>query len=799
MKALLKQRSRRAIKATIIASLLLSLLGALLYGVAPKPELKTYVPYSTAYYDSDQKLLRLTLTGDQKYRLYESLDNISPEFIEATILYEDQNFYQHFGVDLPALVRAFWSTYVTAGRRVGASTIVMQVARLRWNIHSKNLSGKLTQILRAIQLTRHYSKQELLQAYFNLAPYGRNIEGIGAASVIYFNKPASQLSLPEALTLAVIPQNPAKRNPTSEQGVKKLVTARQNLFERWRNKYPQAATHEKFLALPLKVRSPEALPFHAPHFVQYVEQQRSNWEHGRVLTSLSLSRQEQVEKVLKNYVQRNQLSGLKNASALLVNYKTMHVEAMVGSADFYDPTISGQVNGTNAKRSPGSTLKPLVYALALDEGLIHPKTLLKDSAKRYAGFTPENYDKKFLGPVSAAEALVLSRNVPAVELQAKLSKRSFYKLLQQANISELKPAEHYGLALALGGGEVTAIELAQLYAMLANHGQWSAISYLQSDRRQHTQQVTERHSAVRSLLSPEASFLILDILKDNPPAIAKSPFTAELAQRDIAWKTGTSWAFRDAWAVGVSGDYVLVVWVGNFSGKGNAALVGRSAAGPLFFDIFSAISEEKGWKLTDYYQPHNLNLKRLTVCNKTGDLFEQHCPQATTSWFIPGVSPVKVSNIYRAIPIDKNTGLRACWHDPQATEMQTFEFWPSDIKHIFAQAGVNLKDPPPYAEECQLNHKSAAGVPPEIYSPSRGVKYVYRHQNGATNRIALSARADSQARLIHWFIDSNYVGSAKVGEPLFWRSKPGQFTVKAVDDFARTSESQLTVVGIASP
>jgi penicillin-binding protein 1C len=783
----MKRRYWHKVKIFLIVTAGLLLVLVLLYWFSPKPELRSFIPYSTAYFDAEGKLLRLQLSSDEKYRLFAELENISPSLIEATILYEDQDFYQHFGVDWGAIARAFWMTYITSDRRVGASTIVMQLARLRWKIPSHTLSGKISQIVRAIQLSRHYSKRQLLEAYLNLAPYGRNIEGIGAASLIYFDKPASELSLPEALTLAVIPQNPNRRNPTTAQGFERLLTARANLFERWQGKYPAAKAQQKFLDLPMQVRAPEKLPFKAPHFVDYVKQQNSNWQTGKIITSLNSQYQKQLETVIQRYIASRHSLGVKNASALLLNYRSMQIEAMVGSANFHDTKIQGQVNGTTAKRSPGSTLKPFVYALAMDEGLIHPHSLLKDLPTRFAGFSPENYDKKFLGPISASRALIESRNVPAVDLQSKLKKRSFYQLLKDAQVSDLKSAQHYGLALALGGGELTSVELASLYAMLANSGKWHRVSFNK----------WATPSKGKQLLSAEASYLTLDMLNANKPPNAVTEFLESASVRDIPWKTGTSWAFRDAWAVGISGDHVLVIWVGNFDGRGNNAFVGRQAAGPLFFDAWSVINDDRSWRLKSLYQPHRLNLKRLNVCATTGDLIEKHCPSSVTGWFIPGVSPIKVSNVYRSLPINKNTGLRACWANPQNTEQQVFEVWPSDLKHIFELAGIALRSPPKYETGCELNQTSTSGTAPVITSPTAGVDYVYRTNSEEKNLIPLKAKVDGDVEYLHWFIDSKYIASARLDQSVVWPANPGQYQVKVVDDLARTSVQTVRVVNVS--
>ncbi len=783
------------LRLVLLIVMLIILLGLLFYAFCPRPELKSLTSYSTAFFDRSGSLLKLTLASDQRYRLYQNIDNLSTEFVQATLLYEDKNYYQHFGVDFSALLRAFWSTYISGSRRIGASTISMQVARLRWNINSSNISGKFSQILRAVQLSRHYSKREILEAYFNLAPYGGNIEGIGAASLIYFNKLPSQLSLPEALTLAVIPQNPNKRNPANESGYQKLLTARANLFKRWVESFSADLNKKKYLELTLSVRSPSNLPKLAPHFTQYLDNKRARWSHGIVKTTLDRHQQNKLEQVIEDYISSKSHLGIKNASALLLNYKTMEIEAMVGSADFNNEQLLGQVNGTTAKRSPGSTLKPFVYGLAIDEGLIHPMTLLKDSPKRYAGFSPENYDKKFVGPIMVKDALIQSRNLPAVELQSQLKKQSFYHFLKSAGVKGLKEEEFYGLALALGGGEVTMMELVRLYSALANNGILRSIVTYKNDT--DLTLLNDMHiKQEKKILSAEASFLIMDMLKDNPPPDALNIAVDYLQKNEIAWKTGTSWAFRDAWAVGISGNYVMAVWIGNFNGKGNSAFIGGSAAGPLLFSAFDAILTNERWTIKNEFLPENLNLKQVKVCATTGDLFEKYCPASELTWFIPGVSPIKVSNIYRQVSIDKLTGLRACHNKPSETESKVYEFWPSDFLHLFNQAGISLKTPPPYSSDCSLNKKSSSGQMPIITSPQSSISYVIQSDSPTNRQILFTAIVDSDVQETYWFVNGKYEGSVKRGEAFIWQATSGKFSVSVVDDFGRAANKDITVLQI---
>ncbi len=332
------------------------------------------------------------------------------------------------------------------------------------------------------------------------------------------------------------------------------------------------------IELPIVTKSEFALPFQAPHFVNAVLASRGKIP-GRMDTTLDLGMQRLVERQIDRYLTQYGDRGIRNVSALLVDTRDMAVKAWVGSADFWNDSIDGQVNGVLAKRSPGSTLKPFIYALALDQGVLHPQTTLRDEPTAFGPFTPENFDGRFFGPISAEEALIRSRNMPAMVVAAQLKQPSLYQFLRNAGVSRLKAESFYGLALVLGGGEVTMEELARMYAMLANEG---TLRRLRVDSRM------KQEEGVR-LLSSEASFVTLDMLSRNqrPDDDGTLPVRARWP---VAWKTGTSWGFRDAWSAGVAGPYVLVVWIGDFQGQGNPSFIGVDAAAPLFFRIVDALN-----------------------------------------------------------------------------------------------------------------------------------------------------------------------------------------------------------------
>lgn len=767
------------IKRSAICLSAVAAIALLAWALVPEPELYEDTSFSTLVIDRQGTPLRLLAAKDERYRLFTPLEEIAPVALEATLLYEDRHFHEHPGIDPVALLRAAWTTYVHRTRMVGGSTVTMQLARLRFDLDTRSPPGKLVQMLRALQLERHYSKAEILEAYLNLAPYGGSIEGIGTAARVYFDKPANSLTRGEAMSLAVIPQSPAARFPTTAAGRARLRAARDRLAVAWLSSVRDPEDEETVARALLDpvFRSPADLPALAPHFVR---------DHvaltgaPEVRTTLDLDLQLLLEDRIRDHVARRQGDGIENATALLIDHQRMEVLALVGSRDFFDADIAGQVNGVRARRSPGSTLKPLLFGLALDNGLIHPMTLLEDAPRRYAAYTPENFDRGFMGPVFARDALIHSRNVPAVGLLAEFGVARFRDWLRDARVEGLRTAEEYGLSLALGGSEITMLELAQLYAMLPAGGLWRDLTTV--PRPQAGNEPQER------LLSAEASYLVLDMLRAVPRPDA--PSLAPTRRAAIAWKTGTSFGFRDAWSVGVIGRYVLAVWVGNFDGRANPALIGREAAAPLFFAIADSLRTSPR---NDSGPAPGLNLRQVEVCATTGDLPGSHCPRTVPSWFIPGVSPIKVSTVYRALPIDPATGLRSC--DPGAdTRQVVFEFWPSNLRAVFRRAGIAIRRPPPWSPECGLDRTSASGFPPRIRSPQRSLIY-HALRSGEHSGVQFSATADDDARTLFWFVNDRFVGRAAPGKDYLWTPEPGRFTVRVVDDLGRAAAVPITVAG----
>ena len=736
----------------------------------PHAPLSRRVPLSTAVWSADGELLRVTLAADDQYRLWTPLDEMPRALVDAFLLKEDRWFYWHAGVNPLALMRAASRSYLTHGGRQGGSTLTMQLARLLFHLRTRTPAGKLRQAGWALWLEARYSKRELLEAYLNVAPFGSNIQGVGAASRIYFGKAAGRLTPGEALTLAVIPQHPASRagHTLHEAGLEK---ARMQLAAQWSARYGAEN-------VGLVETVPGTLPNLAPHFTDALLGERSG-RSGRIDTTLDAELQRLLERQIGHYRDAYGERGIQNLAALLVDTRDVSVKAWVGSADYNNVAIDGQVNGVLAKRSPGSTLKPFIYALALDQGVLHPRTVLRDAPTSFGPFTPENFDGRFFGPIPAEEALVRSRNVPAVWVASQLKQPSLYQFLQNAGVSRLKAEDYYGLALALGGGEVSMEELAGMYTMLANHG------VLHRLRVEKTQ---KRDEGVR-LISPEAAFITLDMLSGNPRP-DEDETIAVRSRWPVAWKTGTSWGFRDAWTAGIVGPYVLVVWIGDFSGKGNPSFVGVEAAAPLFFRIADALNIARAREAVAAFTPPP-GVSKVAVCAASGDLPNVWCPRTVETWYIPGKSPIRVSRLHRAVAMDVRTGRPACPpYAPETTRFEVFEFWPSDMLKLFREAGMPRRIPP-VLPDCAS--EDSADVP-RISSPLRNVSYTLRRSTPA-QAIALEASAAADVQHVFWFDGTALIGKLAVSEgALGWRpAAEGEHLLRIIDDHGRAAERDVAV------
>ncbi len=735
----------------------------------PRPPLLDGIAFSRKVTDRNGTLLWMSLSTDEKYRIYEPLSGIAPEVVRATLLQEDRFYDLHPGINPVAVVRSIYQLVSGARTHSGASTISMQVARLRFHLKTRSFGGKLEQMYRAVQLERHYSKAQILEAYLNLAPYGGNIEGIEAASEIYFGKPASRLTLPEAAALSVIPQNPVRRGLRLGMDNPALTEAQNRLLKKL------GAPPE---AQGFRARRERQRPFLAPHFTRQVL--RSNSGGGDLATALDMDLQRILEGRIASFIEAKRAPGVKNAAGMLVDTHGMQVLAQVGSADFADDAIDGQVDNTASPRSPGSTLKPFIYALALEQGLIHPLSILYDAPRSFGGYNPENFDREFVGPIRATDALARSRNIPGVTLASELAHPNLYEFLRESGIDLPHDEKYYGLALPLGGAEITMQEMVKLYGALANDGMLQPLEY----------QARSVAPVKQRVLSPEASFLTLEMLRTARPEIAD---TGE--SEPIFWKTGTSNGYRDAWAVAVFDHYIMAVWVGNADGRPNPAFVGRTCAAPLLFAVIDSLRGAGYAHLGPHNPPPGANLKREEFCAVSGGLATPLCQHRVEGWFIPGISPIASCDVHREVFVDAVTGMRVPGPDgTRETKREIYEFWPADLLRLFRAAGLPRRVPPPFLPGSRPDGITyEEGHAPRIVSPRPGAVYELRAGDRTRQEVTLQAQTEMDVEQVYWFADKQFIGRAAPHEAVAWTPGPGTYWLTAVDDAGRAGSEKVQV------
>jgi penicillin-binding protein 1C len=563
--------SRRWLRSGLIATAIVmaaALSGAIWWiaSLGPAP-LGQRLAFSTLVVDRDGKLLRPYLTPDGRWRLPATRDNVDPRFLELLLAYEDKRFATHHGVDPLALGRAF--AQLLTHRRVvsGASTITMQVARLLEPRAERSFVAKLRQVVRAFEIERTLSKDEVLALYLRLAPYGGNLEGVRAASLAYFGKEPRRLTLGEAALLVALPQSPEQRRPD------RSMAAGRNARDRVLDRVAAASAlprdeidRAKREAVPDGRR---AMPMLAPHAADAAVAAAPELSIHRLTIDATLQRN--LEELARE--RARSLGPDISVAILAVDHGSGEVLARVASADYFDPRRAGQVDMTAAVRSPGSTLKPFIYGLGFEDGLVHPDTLIEDRPVRFGGYAPENFDQTFQGTVTVRRALQWSLNVPAVAVLDRVGASRFAARLQQAGGSFALPdREVPGLAIGVGGVGVTLNDLVALYAGLARLGTTVPL----------TERLADGNEAPtpRRLLDPPAAWYVASILLGTPP-----PENA--AGGRIAFKTGTSYGYRDAWTLGFDGKRTIGVWVGRPDGAPVPGLVGRVAAAPILFDAFA--------------------------------------------------------------------------------------------------------------------------------------------------------------------------------------------------------------------
>ncbi|NOZ21429.1 MAG: penicillin-binding protein 1C [Planctomycetes bacterium] len=737
----------------------------------PKELLSRKFVKSIEIVDREGRPLREVLSADSGRLRWKALAEISPLVAGATIAAEDARFRYHPGVDPFSILRAVWQN-VAHGRRVsGASTITMQVVRLV-RPRRRTLRAKLSEAVLALRLERVLTKDHILEEYLNRAPYGNQLFGIEAAAQMYFDKPARDLSLSEAAFLAGLPQGPTRLNPY--RNLDGAMKRRNWILGRMYDcNFIDEMGRDRARRQPITLH-PRRWRFRAPHFVDYVLACRDPGDGDgptRIETTLDLRLQEKVQGIVREHLKGMKDRNVRNAAVVVIHNATGQIRSMVGSADFFDGRELGQNNGAVAPRPPGSTVKAFTYTLAFEQGMT-PADIVADLPAHFetpeGDYCPENYDGQTYGPTRLRAALANSLNISAVKVLSRVGVDALFLRMREMDFTHLtKPAQHYGLGLTLGSGEVTLLELCNGFATIARLGEWIPAVTLTAQNPQRP----------RRVFDPIACYQTIDILSDplaRIPAFGGStplnlPFRA-------AVKTGTSPNYRDNWTVGFTPEYTVGVWVGDFRNNPMQNVSGITGAGPIFRAVMMAIYENR--QPTWYDAPPGV--ERCDVCSLSGMRPGPWCPSTVNEVFRAGTAPRHECTYHRRIRIDRTTGLRATAKCPVDDVIEkTIVCLPPEYDAWARAGGVRTRLPEP----CQHGATEMASAPAQVrivYPNPWDVFVIDPNIPPEYQTISLRAVTPQNAESLQWFVDGAPVVSPS-DTLARWQLRPGEHTILVQD------------------
>lgn len=758
---------------TTLSPLIIWLLFLLADRLDPLPDVRA--PLAQTVLAEDGRPLWRFADADGVWRYPVAPDEVSPLYLQALLAYEDRWFYWHPGVNPYALIRAMWLNQHHGRIVSGGSTLSMQVARLI-EPHSRTWGGKLRQIWRTLQLEWHYSKEEILQIYLERAPFGGTLEGVAAASWAYLGKPPSELTAAEAALLAVLPQAPSRLRP--DRYPQRAQAARDKLLHRLRQ---QQLWPEQMLADALAESiwlAPRQEPALAPLLARRLRQQS---DATRIHSTLDFNLQQQLENLLSGW--NNRLPPRASAAILVVESGSMQVRAYLGSADLHDRERAGHVDMVRAVRSPGSTLKPFLYAMAMEDGLIHSESLLQDVPRSHASYQPGNFSRGFSGPVPASEALRNSLNVPAVQLLEYYGSKRFDARLRQAGIVLRYPGNSEpGLALILGGTGASLETQVMAYAALDRGGKTASLRYQ-----------PEQPLGERQLLSPGAAWIVQRILsgQQNPRSVTSQ------RRSGFAWKTGTSHGHRDAWAIGSGNGYVIGVWVGRPDGTPVPGQYGQVSAAPLLLQVYDVLAQQPGRLQRGQSQPPEVGV--AAVCWPGGQMLadsDANCRRQRIAWTLDGVVPPT-----RALPgvpqqikqqfwLDES-GAQVAAHCPGARQVE-IHVWPAALEPWLPEREQLRRRLPPVSTSCPPPIMATQGL--RLLGVQSGAR-LQQPPVRAGKALEVEFAAEGGKGQIWWFLNGRPVAQTSADDSFRYSfSRNGQQQLSIIDSSGQSAKVEFSII-----
>lgn len=732
-----------------------------------------HVPYSTVVTDRNEELLGARIASDGQWRFPPR--NTTPEKIkECLITFEDKHFYHHWGVDPFAIGRAFYQNVKNKRIVSGGSTLTMQTIRLARN-ESRTFREKLIEMIWATRLEFRASKEEILSMYISHAPFGGNVVGLDAAAWRYFGHSADDLSWAESAMLAVLPNAPAMIHLS--KGRKTLLDKRNRLLKQLLEKKTiDSSTYELAISEPLP-DEPHALPHIAPYLVSRFYQER-NGEYSR--STINKGIQTQVEDLAERWSSEFGRSDIRNLAILVIDIPSNQVVAYCGNVHFDRKQGGNQVDVIQAPRSTGSILKPFLYYAMLQEGSLLPDMLLLDVPVNINGFTPQNFSMQFEGAVPASEALARSLNIPAVTMLQRYGVPKFHSFLQQIGLKTInRSSSHYGLSLILGGAEATLWDVTNAYAMMGR-------SLLQLPQRSCSLLLpTSRITESTDPFQPGAVWQTFDALKEvNRPE--EIDWKSIPSMQTIAWKTGTSYGFRDAWAVGVTPRYAVGVWVGNATGEGKPGLVGAQTAGPVLFDIFNLLPSSS-W----FTRPAGIFVE-AEVCRKSGHLKGRFCDETDTLLVLPAGLRTEACPYHHLVTLSANESQRI-YENCANTEPTLRKSWftlPPVWEWYYKQHHPEYKPLPPFKAGCGEDTFQPMQF---IYPPMNARIKLPKQLDGSKGFLTVELAHNNPNATVFWHLDETYQAQTQDFHKISLQPAAGKHSLTAVDGEGNTISTTFFV------
>lgn len=736
----------------------------------PLPHPLFFPDYSSVVYGEEGEILRVSLNRREQWHFPpHEKSYVTDKLRVCTLLYEDEYFFVHQGINPVSLVKSFLDN-MDAGEVVrGGSTISMQVARLI-RPKERTYGNKILEILQAFKIEVLYTKKKILSLYVSHAPYGGNIVGAEAAALRYFGKTLDNLSWAESATLAVLPNSPGVVSHFSNEHI--LRYKRDKLLEKLRDKGKIDEETYRLSLLEDTITRLYPYPFHAPHFTRYLMQNMRL--RGRIYSTLNARLNEQLRHIAESHARYFRSLGVHNIAIIVAETESGKVRGYIGSQDYFDTLHEGMVDGVIAPRSSGSLLKPFLYGLAIDDGMLLPDMLIKDIPRNYSGFTPMNATEGFDGLVTMREALVRSLNIPAIDTLSRYGTRRFYLFLKKAGVSTLfRTHEEYGLSFVIGGAEVRLFDMAALFRGLGRLGRFSPLRVLESERK----------GISKELISAGTAFEILEIIRELNRPGAEYYWEQYENTRPLAWKTGTSYGGRDAWAVGVSPEWTIGVWAGNFSGEGNPNIKGAHLAGPVLFDVFNTISKER----TDIWFERPRDYQTIHVCKESGYPAGENCEHKVKRDIPKHFTPTMTCPYHKRFPVDTEHGYLVCprcW-TPGKFEYKSFLVYPPDVLQCLRDRGLYVERLPRHNPQCETTGGLGPDALTVIYPLENTEIIVPRDFGGEREKVLFrAAHRDKNAR-VFWYIDDTYLGETTRIHSLSADLTAGRHTLTLVDEEGR--------------